>query len=69
MADKNVPVPETAQRDPEEWVTGGEPMTGPQTSYLNTLAHEAGEDTKEGLSKAEASEEIDRLQEKTGRGQ
>ena len=69
MADKSVPVPESAQRDPEEWVTGDEPMTGPQTSYLNTLANEAGEDPKEGLSKAKASEEIDRLQKETGRGQ
>ena len=58
-----------AQKDPSEWVTGGEPATGAQESYLSTLAREAGEEVPEGLSKAEASEEIDRLQEETGRGQ
>jgi hypothetical protein len=50
------------EKDPETWSTGDEPMTGPQESYLHTLAREAGEDVPEGLSKAEASELIDRLQ-------
>jgi hypothetical protein len=49
-------------------VTGDEPMTGPQSSYPHTLAQEAGEPVPEELTKAEASEEIDRLQEATGRG-
>jgi hypothetical protein len=53
----------------EEWVTGSEPMTGPQASYLKTLAQEAGETVEEELTKAEASQKIDELQEKTGRGQ
>jgi hypothetical protein len=57
-----------AEKDPADWVTGGEPATGPQESYLSTLAREAGEDVPDGLSKAEASQEIDRLQEETGRG-
>jgi hypothetical protein len=58
-------------KDPDEWVTGDEPMTGPQASYLSTLAQEAGEEVPDGLSltKAEASKRIDVLQEKTGRGQ
>ncbi len=60
------------QRSPEkptdEWVTGDEPMTGPQQSYLETLAREAGEDVPNDLTKAEASEMIDRLQAATGRG-
>jgi hypothetical protein len=56
------------EKDPDEWVTGDEPMTGPQASYLETLAREAGEDVSHGLSKAEASKRIDELQEKTGRG-
>jgi hypothetical protein len=43
-------------------------MTGPQESYLRTLAREAGEDVPENLSKAQASELIDELQERTGRG-
>jgi hypothetical protein len=56
-------------KDPKEWVTGEEPMTGAQDSYLHTLAREAGEKVEEDLTKAEASEKIDELQEKTGRGQ
>jgi hypothetical protein len=43
-------------------------MTGPQRSYLNTLAQEAGEAVPEDLTKAQASELIDRLQQQTGRG-
>jgi DUF3072 family protein len=57
------------QKDPSEWTTGDEPMTGPQRSYLATLAREAGETVPENLTKAEASQLIDRLQERTGRGQ
>jgi hypothetical protein len=57
-------------RDPSEWKTGGEPLTAAQRSYVETLAHEAGEEVDEvdSLTKAEASEKIDELQEKTGRG-
>lgn len=55
-------------KDPEDWVTGDEPMTGAQRSYLHTLAEEAGEEVEDELSKAEASLKIDELQEKTGRG-
>ena len=63
-------VPDTAAKDPDAWVTGDEPMTGPQQSYLQTLAHEAGEEPPPAdLSKAEASKRIDELQEETGRGQ
>lgn len=58
----------SAVKDPEDWTTGDEPMTGAQGSYLETLAREAGEQAPEGLSKAQASELIDRLQRQTGRG-
>lgn len=58
----------TPEKDPQDWTTGDEPMTGPQESYLHTLAQEAGEEVPEGLTKVEASQLIDRLQEKTGRG-
>ncbi|CAL9578847.1 DUF3072 domain-containing protein [Saccharothrix sp. NPDC042600] len=58
----------TPEKDPEDWTTGDEPMTGPQESYLHTLAQEAGEEVPEDLTKVEASQLIDRLQEKTGRG-
>jgi len=57
-----------AQKDPEDWVTGDEPMTGPQRSYLETLAREAGEDPPDDLTKADASKKIDELQQETGRG-
>jgi len=49
-------------------VTGDEPMTGPQESYLGTLAREAGTEVPADLTKAEASEKIEELQEETGRG-
>ena len=58
----------TAAKDPSDWVTGDEPMTGPQKSYLGTLAREAGDKPPDDLTKAEASEKIEQLQEKTGRG-
>lgn len=58
----------SAEKPTDQWVTGDEPMTGPQASYLETLAREAGEEVPEGLTKAQASEMIDRLQGVTGRG-
>ncbi|CAN5333406.1 DUF3072 domain-containing protein [soil metagenome] len=55
-------------KDPDQWTTGDEPITGAQKSYLHTLAEEAGEEVTDDLTKAEASKKIDELQEKTGRG-
>jgi hypothetical protein len=63
------PNPDAAIKDPEDWVTGDEPMTAAQESYLGTLAREAGEEVPDDLTKAEASGKIDELQDKTGRGQ
>ena len=60
--------PSNAAKDPEEWTTGDEPMTGAQASYLKTLSEEADEAFDSGLTKAEASKRIDALQERTGRG-
>jgi hypothetical protein len=57
-----------AIKDPEEWTTGDEPMTGAQRSYLQTLCQEANEPMDETLTKAQASERIEALQQKTGRG-
>jgi hypothetical protein len=57
-----------AIKDPDHWVTGDQPMTGAQASYLQTLSEEAGEEFDPELSKADASKQIDALQEKTGRG-
>jgi len=56
-------------KDPNEWTTGAEPMTGAQQSYLKTLSDEAGVEFDPNLTKADASKRIDELQEKTGRGQ
>ena len=56
------------EKDPDDWVTGDEPMTGAQRSYLKTLCEEAHVDFDENLSKAEASRRIDELQQQTGRG-
>jgi Protein of unknown function (DUF3072) len=55
-------------KDPDEWKTGDEPMTGAQASYLKTLSDQAGESFDESLTKAEASRRIDELQQATGRG-
>ena len=56
------------EKDPDEWVTGDEPMTGAQKSYLKTLSDQAGEPFDESLSKADASKRIDELRARTGRG-
>jgi hypothetical protein len=66
-SDQQVPGDNT-QKDPAEWKTGDEPMTGAQASYLKTLSDEAGEPFEDDLSKAEASRRIEELQQRTGRG-
>ena len=55
------------EKDPGDWVTGGEPMTAAQASYLKTLAEQAGESFDPNLTKAEASARIDELRERTGK--
>ena len=57
-----------AVKDPDDWITGEEQMTGAQASYLKTLSEEAGEEFTADLTKAEASRRIDALKAKTGRG-
>jgi hypothetical protein len=67
---KTVPNPDSNTiKDPADWVTGEEPMTGAQSSYLKTLSEEAKEPEawQEGLSKAEASMRIDELKKRLGR--
>jgi len=66
--DKPTPAMRNPEKDPAEWTTGEEPMTGPQRSYLQTLCREAGEEFNDKLTKAEASKKIEQLQAKTGRG-
>jgi DUF3072 family protein len=58
----------TPEKDPGDWTTGDEPMTGPQASYLETLSREAGEELDPDMSKADPSRRIDELQDRTGRG-
>jgi hypothetical protein len=58
-----------AEKKPDDWITGDEPMTGAQASYLKTLSEEVGEGFDPNLSKADASKRIDELQRKTGRGE
>ena len=55
------------QKDPGNWVTGDEPMTGAQASYLKTLCEETGEVFDDKLTKAQASERIDKLRSKDPR--
>jgi hypothetical protein len=64
----NKDVSPNPEKPTEQWVTGQEPMTGPQISYLKTLCHEAGEQFDDTWTKAEASNKIDQLQARTGRG-
>src|SRR3954469_11961348 len=56
------------EKDPDEWTTGDEPMTGAQESYLKTLSDQAGVERDANLTKAEASKRIDELQARAGRG-
>jgi hypothetical protein len=67
MSTDNTPTP-NPEKDPSDWVTGDEPATGPQLSYLQTLAQEAGEEVSTDITKADASQRIDELQDRTGRG-
>jgi len=66
-ATQSADLPPSVERDPDEWVTGDQPMTGPQKSYVHTLAHEEGTQVPDDLSKADASKLIDELQDRTGR--
>jgi hypothetical protein len=73
MSNPKVPqgdTPSNLQKDPDDWTTGDEPMTGAQASYLKTLCEEAGEADAfdPTLTKAEASKRIDEMQRRTGRG-
>jgi len=52
--------PSNMAKDPDDWVSGDDPMTGAQASYLKTLSEEAHEPEafREHLTKAEASKRI-----------
>jgi hypothetical protein len=61
--------PDNTAKDPDDWVSGDEPMTGAQASYLKTLSEQLHdpEAFADGLTKAEASKRIDALKAKRGR--
>ncbi len=61
-------LPSNTEKDPDDWATGAETMTGAQASYLKTLCTEANEAFDPSLTKGEASKRIDALQAATGRG-
>ena len=61
-------LPSNAVKNPDDWTTGAETMTGAQASYLKTLCEEAGEEFDPSLSKADASKRIDALRSSTKRG-
>jgi hypothetical protein len=65
---KKAPASGNLQKDPHDWVTADESMTAAQASYLKTLCEEAGVEFDPDLTKADASEQIDQLQQQTGRG-
>lgn len=68
MSEQQPAEPSNPIKDPDEWKTGDEPMTGAQRSYLTTLAQEAGEEPPaDDLTKADASRRIDELRERTGK--
>ena len=69
MSDASQLPDSNVNKDPDEWVTGDEPMTGAQASYLKTLSEEAHESFDPDLTKRDASRRIEELQAKTGRGQ
>ena len=54
-------------KNPDDWKTGDEPMTGAQRSYLKTLSDEANVPFEENLTKAEASKRIDQLKQRSDR--
>ena len=66
MSNETKPVIDNQQKDPKDWVSGDEPMTGAQASYLQTLCQQTGEAFDASVSKAEASKHIDRLRTAAG---
>jgi len=59
--------PSNTEKDPDTWITGDEPMTGAQASYLKTLCEEVGEMFDPNLTKADASKKIDELRKRDPR--
>ncbi len=63
----STPGDSSLEKDPSEWVSGDDPITSSQKSYLDTLARQAGEELPADMTKAEASQHIERLKSETGK--
>lgn len=57
---------DNTQKDPKDWVSGDDPVTGAQESYLKTLSERAHKPVPKPSTKAEASELIDQMKDKAG---
>lgn len=70
MTNPKIDPSDNTEKDPDDWVSGGEPMTGAQASYLKTLTEQTDQPEmfEEGLTKAEASKRIDELRNKLSVG-
>jgi len=70
MSNPKINITDNTRKDPDDWVSGDEPMTGAQASYLKTLCEQANEPGmfEESLTKAEASKRIDELRSKLNVG-
>jgi hypothetical protein len=57
---------DNTQKNPDEWISGADPMTGAQASYLKILCEQAStpELFDDSLTKAEDSKLIDEMREK-----
>ena len=68
MSDPKTEPTDNAKKDPDEWLSGDDPMTGAQASYLKTLCEQAGmpEMFNDTLTKAEASKLIDEMRQQAG---
>ena len=62
----STPGNDSLERDPAEWVSGADPITPAQKSYLDNLAKQAGEELPADMTKAEASQHIERLKSQLG---
>jgi hypothetical protein len=69
MSNPKTELTDNAKKNPDEWVSGDDPITGAQASYLKTLCEQAGtpEMFDDNLTKAQASELIDEMREKSQR--
>lgn len=67
MLGASTPGDSSLEKDPSDWVSGDDPITSSQKSYLDTLARQAGEELPADMTKAEASQHIDRLKSETGK--